>query len=128
MISEFTIDGRDFTRSTIAENGVVRFNAEDGSSVIISKKDVEGMIDVSINTTLVVPSSDPAVQPDKARSYLGVKVRRQNPNYENDLASFLAICLGSASALVPGLTHVSSRAAMSARADLVDFARLIARL
>lgn len=127
--SGFQFHGRWFQQSLAGSNGQLRFQASDGSTLVITAKPSDAQIDVSLNFDLKIPGLiDPNVY-TSSRFYTGFKVQRPTVSTEATQALLIASLLRSNEALMdPENSAVAAPTDVSVGSVFIDFAKDIMRL
>lgn len=127
--SGFQFHGRWFQQSVVGSNGQLRFQASDGSTLVISAKPVDTQIDVSMNFDLKTPDLIDSNVYTSSRFYTGFKVQRPTVTTEAVQALLIASFLRSNEALIdPVNSVVAAPTDVTVTSDFIDLAKDIMRL
>lgn len=127
--SGFQFHGRWFQQSISGSNGQLRFQASDGSTLVITAKPSDAQVDVSLNVDLKTPDLIDSNVYTSSRFYTGFKVQRPTVSTEATQALLVASLMRSNEALIdPVNSVVAAPTAVSVESVFIDFAKDIMRL
>lgn len=125
----FQLYGRWFQQTIAGTNGALRFQASDGSTVVVTAKPNDSLIDVSINADLKMPDLIDSNVYTSARFYTGFKIQRPTVSTENTQALLIAALLRSNEALIdPDNSVVAAPTVAGVGASYIDLAKDLMRL